>query len=231
MSSARDDILAGIRRSLGVREGDVTRRQTVGHRIEAAEPGIQPQRGQGDLDARIACFVRQATAVSASVALVSGAAVVPDEIARYLRGHNLPLALRMGDDIRLTGLDWRAAGIETATGPSHGDDLNALSHAEGGIAETGTLALVSGPHNPSTLNFLPDNHIVVVDAQAIVATYEEVFAALRALFGKGTMPRTMNLVSGPSRSADIEQKLLLGAHGPRRLHIVIVDKSRQANPK
>ena len=90
-----------------------------------------------------------------------------------------------------------------------------------GIAETGTLALVSGPANPTTLNFLPDNHIVVLRKEDVVADYESVFAMLRTAYGKGGAPRTLNFVTGPSRSADIEQTLLLGAHGPRRLHIVI----------
>ncbi len=107
-------------------------------------------------------------------------------------------------------------------GPSDGHDLNAVSAAFAGIAETGTLALVSGPDNPTTLNFLPDNHIVVLPREAIEADYESVFAKLRNVYGKGEAPRTLNFITGPSRSADIEQTLLLGAHGPRRLHIVVV---------
>ena len=99
-------------------------------------------------------------------------------------------------------------------------DVNAVSAAFAGIAETGTLALVSGPDNPTTLNFLPDNHIVVLPREAIEADYESVFAKLRGVYGKGGAPRTLNFITGPSRSADIEQTLLLGAHGPRRLHIV-----------
>ena len=85
-----------------------------------------------------------------------------------------------------------------------------------------TLVLFSGTDNPTTLNFLPDNHIVVIEAKDIVADYETMWAALRARFGKGVMPRTVNWVTGPSRSADIEQTLLLGAHGPRRLHVIVV---------
>ena len=91
-----------------------------------------------------------------------------------------------------------------------------------GIAETGTLALVSGADNPTTLNFLSDNHIVVLSRDAILADYESAFAKLRGAYGKGGAPRTLNFITGPSRSGDIEQTLLLGAHGPRRLHIVIV---------
>ena len=81
----------------------------------------------------------------------------------------------------------------------------------------------SGAENPTTLNFLPDTSIVVVKAADISGDYEAVWAKIRAKFGKGAMPRTVNYITGPSRSGDIEQKILLGAHGPRRLHIVVVD--------
>ena len=82
--------------------------------------------------------------------------------------------------------------------------------------------LTSGPDNPTTLNFLPDTHIVVVDAKDIAGDYEAVWQRLRERFGAGLMPRTVNLITGPSRSADIAQILILGAHGPRRLHVLIV---------
>lgn len=222
MSEARDDILAGIRRSLGVSATDTARRQIVEARIASAARGVLPRRGEGDVATRAATFQAQAESVAASVARIAMDADIPAEIARFLREHNLPATLRMGEDARLAALPWDATAISMSKGPSSGDDLNAVSHAEAGVAETGTLVLVSGPHNPTTLNFLPDNHIVVLRADAIAANYESVWTELRQHFGKGLMPRTVNLITGPSRSADIEQKMLLGAHGPRRLHIVIV---------
>ncbi|MDB5570912.1 MAG: lactate utilization protein [Hyphomicrobiales bacterium] len=220
--SARDEILANVRRSLGVSATDAARRANVEGRVQRAAPGVRPLRGQGDEGARVAIFIEQALLVSASVAQVPGLDAVPAEIARYLRAQNLPATLRMGADERLANLPWGETQLSLSTGPSAGDDLNSVSFAEAGVAETGTLALVSGPHNPTTLNFLPDNHIVVLRAGDVEPDYEAVWSRLRARFGKGLMPRTVNLVTGPSRSADIEQKLLLGAHGPRRLHIVLV---------
>ncbi len=82
--------------------------------------------------------------------------------------------------------------------------------------------LTSGADNPTTLNFLPDNHIVVVDAEDVAADFESVFARLRARFPSRQLPRVVNMITGPSRSADIEQTLILGAHGPRRLHVILV---------
>ncbi|MEZ5579927.1 MAG: LUD domain-containing protein [Candidatus Competibacteraceae bacterium] len=72
--------------------------------------------------------------------------------------------------------------------------------------------LLSGPHSPpTTLNFLPDTHIVVLRADRIVGAYEDAWDLLRAR-GLG-MPRTVNFITGPSRSADIEQTVQMGAHG------------------
>ena len=220
--SARDDIYSGIRRSLGVAANDSARHEAVRARIAEAKGGIRPVRGEGDLEQRIATFSAQARSVSATVETVASMQEAAAAIAAFLRSHNLPARLKAGGDERLAGLPLGAQGIEVSTGISDGSDLNALSHAEAGVSETGTLLLVSGAHNPSTLNFLPDNHIVILQAGSIAPVYEDAFALVRARYGKGEMPRTVNLITGPSRSADIEQKLLLGAHGPSRLHIVIV---------
>jgi L-lactate dehydrogenase complex protein LldG len=128
----------------------------------------------------------------------------------------------MGDDPRLAAMPWDETTLALTRGRSEGDDLNAVSHAFAGVAESGTAVMVSGPDNPSTLNFLPDNHVVVVAAKDLAGDYEEVFERIRAAYGKGAMPRTVNFITGPSRSGDIEQTLLLGAHGPRRLHVLVV---------
>jgi L-lactate dehydrogenase complex protein LldG len=83
--------------------------------------------------------------------------------------------------------------------------------------------MTSGKDNPSTINFLPEHHIVVVDAADIDGDMESVLAKVRKKYGRGKMPRTLNFITGPSRSGDIEQKIILGAHGPRALHIIVVD--------
>ena len=222
MSSARDDILATLRRSLGVSGSEAPRRSTVDDRLASAPAGIIPARAKVEGAARLELFKRHAEEALATVAVVPHADAVPQEAARYLRDANLPATLRIGEDARLADMPWDATSLEIARGPSAGRDLNALSHAFGGIAETGTLALVSGPDNPTTLNFLPDNHIVVVAAADLTGSFEESVDRLRQRYGKGAMPRSLNLITGPSRSADIEQTLILGAHGPRKLHIIVV---------
>jgi L-lactate dehydrogenase complex protein LldG len=222
VTSARDDILANIRRSLGVTGAEAPRRANVAMRLQSAPAGVIPARGQLHPGARVAMFRQQAERAQASVAEVARPDDVPGEVARFLRDHNLPATIRMGADTRLSGMPWGQTALEVAKGRSDGGDPNAVSQAFGGIAESGTLAMISGPDNPTTLNFLPDNHIVVISATDIAGDYETIWRRLRERVGKGTMPRTVNMITGPSRSADIEQTLLLGAHGPRRLHIVVV---------
>ena len=220
--SSRAAVLASIRRSLGVSGDEATRRFEVETRLKQAPPGIVPKRGQGDVPARVATFKAEAERAQASVVEIAGWEGAPAEIARFLRESNCPATLRMGVDPRLASMPWSETSLEILHGASDGGDVNAVSAAFAGIAETGTLALVSGPDNPTTLNFLADNHIVVLPREAVEADYEGVFAKLRGNYGKGGAPRTLNFITGPSRSADIEQTLLLGAHGPRRLHILIV---------
>ena len=215
--SARDEIFANIRRSLHVNGAEAPRRAAVADRLARSPSGVIPERGQGGL----AIFKAEAERAAATLEEVA-AADIPQAIAAYLRDHNLPATLRLGADARLAALPWAQTPLELRHGPSDGHDLNAASVAFAGIAETGTLAMVSGADNPTTLNFLPDNHLVVLFAQDVVGDMESVFARLRARYGAGQAPRTLNFITGPSRSADIEQTLLFGAHGPRRLHIVVV---------
>jgi len=220
--SARDDVLSNIRRSLGVNGTETIRRQMVEDRLERSPRGVIPKRGQVSGEERIALFRTMVETSLATVTEVTSAAEVPQSIALFLRNHNLPATLRMGDDPRLKSMPWQDTTLEIAHGRSEGRDLNAVSHAFGGIAESGTLAMVSSADNPSTLNFLPDNHIIVVSAKDIASDYESVWNRVRFAYGKGSMPRTVNWITGPSRSGDIEQTLLLGAHGPRRLHVIVV---------
>ncbi|HYA71835.1 MAG TPA: lactate utilization protein [Roseiarcus sp.] len=220
--SARDEILAAVRRSLHVSGEEAPRRAAVEARLAQAPAGVVPRRGQGEAGERAATFKAEAARAQATLAEVAQAADVPAEVSRFLRESNLAATLRMGEDARLAAMPWSATALDVSRGPSDGHDLNAVSVAFAAVAESGTLALVSGPDNPTTLNFLPDNHVVVVFADDLVGDYESVFVKLRAAYGVGAAPRTVNFVTGPSRSADIEQTLLLGAHGPRRLHIVVV---------
>ena len=223
--SARDIIFASIRSSLGVNGHEAPRRKVVADRISGHPAGVVPERGHLPPKEQLELFVKMLTGVAGSCDVVTSRDDVPGAIAGFLRSNNLPLAIRRGDDPMLASLPWsREPLIEVTAGISDGNQLASVSHAFAAVAETGTLVLTAGPDNPTTLNFLPDNHIVVLNAADLEGDYETVIGRLREKFGPGVLPRVVNMITGPSRSADIEQTLILGAHGPRRLHVVVVDE-------
>jgi L-lactate dehydrogenase complex protein LldG len=221
--SARDTILNRVRGALKPQAvGDAARTAAVAKRLNTAPKGVIPARGQLPDSERVALFQAMAEKLSATVESAASYDAVPGAVATYLRQRNLPASLRMGDDERLTAMPWEEhRALQVKRGASDGNDEVGLSHAVAAIAETGTLVMVSGKDNPTTINFLPEHHIVVVDAADIAGDLEAALAKIRKNFGKGKMPRTLNLISGPSRSGDVEQKIILGAHGPRALHIMV----------
>jgi L-lactate dehydrogenase complex protein LldG len=223
--SAREAILGKVRNALGA-ASDAGRLETVWARLMNAPAGVIPARGQLAPEARVALFCEMAAKAAATVERVANEDAVPAAVTAYLRSRNLAAKVRMGGDKRLRAMPWvDERTLQVRHGPSDGDDEVAVSHAATAIAETGTLVLFSGKDNPTTLNFLPDYHIVVVDADGIGGDLETAMRLVRQRYGKGEMPRTMNFITGPSRSGDIEQKLLLGAHGPRALHVIVVGET------
>jgi len=225
--SARDAILASIRRSLGVTGNEAPRRKEVADRIAGRPHGVIPARGQGTPQERLDLFVRMVELAAGSVARVDALDDVPAEVAAFLRRHNLPMEVRRGADPLVAGLPWERAGTLDVSTALDARMMSSVSHALAGAAETGTIVLTSGGDNPTSLNFLPDNHIVVIEAKDVAGDYETTWQRLRDKFGDGVMPRAVNLITGPSRSADIEQTLILGAHGPRRLHVIVVGEPDQ----
>jgi len=222
--SGRDTVLGKIRASIRVSGADAARKSTVTARLAQTPTGVIPARAQLPEAGQLELFCAMAVRFGATVTRVNDYQAVPAEVSTYLRTRNLPSEIRMGADERLAKAEWSSERtLEVRHGASDGGDLAGVSHAMAGIAETGTLALPSGPDNPTTINFLPEHHIVVLKADDIKGDMESVWAMLRKDLGKGLMPRALNLITGPSRSGDIEQTIILGAHGPKALHIIVVD--------
>ena len=184
-----------------------------------------PARGQVEGEVLRDLFVKMATAAAATIEVVDDPELIPELVGNYLARHNLPSRLVLSSDPAIANLPWADHPmIAHRTGPATGQDHVALTPAFAAVAETGTLALVSGPETPTTLNFLPEHCLVLLPVSAIRGTYEELWREMRdATNGGADWPRTVNLVTGPSRSADIEQKLLMGAHGPVKLHILLLN--------
>jgi L-lactate dehydrogenase complex protein LldG len=222
LSDPRSQILNGIRRSLRRGELSGAARVDVEQRLATPPRGPTVARGQVPPAEKVALFCQWAEANNATVARVA-AAEVPREVAAYLARNNLPAAAAMAPSPQLDGFDWGSeAMLSLRRGKGEANDQVSITGAFAGIAETGTLVTASGPDHPVTLNLLPDTHIVVLGESDIVGGYEEVWARLRARYGKDGMPRTVNTITGPSRTGDIEQTIELGAHGPRRMHILVV---------
>jgi L-lactate dehydrogenase complex protein LldG len=221
MSEAKSQIFSGIRRALGRGELPAEARAAADARLAEHPRGTIPARSALGRDEKIALFVAMAETVAATVRRVAGPGDVPDAVAEYLAGQNLSTAVKAAPDPALEGIPWSKRPLLSVTaGRADDGDATSLTGALAAVAETGTLVLASGPHAPSTLNFMPETHIVVLRAAQIVGAYEEAWDLLRQ---SGAMPRTVNWITGPSRTGDIEQQIQLGAHGPRRLHIVLVE--------
>lgn len=222
MSTSRNSILEGIRRSSGVgRPGtpsESERQQTVQARLNDTPVGIVPQRAEDD-EGCLARFKEMVLASAASLAEVPNWAAVPEAVVSFLKERNLPMVLTTSLDPRLAPLQDHGL-LTVRRGVALPQDLIGVVTAVGGVAETGSLVLTSGPEAPTSLNFLPDIHIICVQAADVAGGFETVWARLRA---QDSMPRTVNLITGPSRTGDIEQTILMGAHGPRQVHVIVVN--------
>ncbi len=220
--NGRDKVMSAVRRALLVRGDEPGRRGLVRARLERAPSGPIPARAEKPKADLVASFKAMLEVQGAGVYELDDINELPGALATLLAELNLPARLRHGVDPLFDDLPWRDTLIERTEGPAQPEDLVSLSRATAGAAETGTIFLTSGPDNPSTLNFLPETHCVVILADTIYGSFEEIWRGLREIYGKGKLPRTVNLVSGPSCTADIEQTIIRGAHGPRRLGVFIV---------
>ena len=226
-TAQRDAMLAAIRH--GLRRGPLPADQAamLRGRMAAHPRQIIPARTALDQEGLIGLFTAHSIREYCTVARVATRADLPAAVADYLRAQNLPMAMVAAPHPALRGVDWSGGMLEVRFGRAEPGDLVAIQEAFAGIAETGTLLLPSGAQTPTTLNLLPDTAIVVLPARRVMGPYEDAFDALRA---QGPMPRNVMLVTGPSRSADIERTLELGAHGPRRLHIMVIDDDPVSAP-
>ncbi len=220
----RAPILAKICARLKVAPGeDAARRGSVEAKLAGGASHLVPARGQVGGEARVTLFKSFLAAQGTDLIELSDVAEIPQAIADYLRARGLPLRMRTGSDPLFAGLPWtEVRGLARDTGAAHPDDSAGLSRAIAGVAETGTLVLASGVHNPTTLALLPETHIVVVRRAAIVGSYEEAVALTSGELGSGSLPHTLNLVTGASRTGDIGGRIVMGAHGPRRLAVILL---------
>ncbi len=229
MTSARDSILGNLRRALKRDPDDTRAKERVAARLTERPRGPQPARAQLPLAEQVDLFESMAKELSASVTRVPTLQAVPQAVADYLKANNLPSRLKLAPDLANggpgnEGLDWSSQPmLEVSSGRAEADDAVSVTGAFAAIAETGTLMLHSAADSPTSLCFLPETHVVVARTSHMVGRYEEAWDRLRVTVAEAGLPRSVNLISGPSRTADIEQTMQLGAHGPRQLHIILIE--------
>ncbi|TMH18020.1 MAG: lactate utilization protein C [Betaproteobacteria bacterium] len=243
MTGSRDTVLARVRQALGKTGTDPAAMADAQAYLDAHARGPAPV-----LDAnRILRFIRRAGDMESTVARVSRRDEIPAAVAAYLDTLELapslavPLSSEPNSQLisqlssqlssqkwhrgvcwpEFADLDWAQAGLIVEARPTVGDDRLGITGVFCAIAETGTLVVLSGADTPTATTLLPDTHVAIVSTSRIVDTMEDAFALIRT--ERGSVPRAINMISGPSRTGDIEQTIVLGAHGPFRVHILVVD--------
>ncbi len=221
-AEARANVLARVRRALGVVAPDGKRSAAACDYVAGRAQGPRPAM-PGDL---VAHFVRRAQDMSSTLERVASRDEIPQAVARYIDALDLPPAIAAQKSSlgvcwsEFADLDWDGAGLSIEARPTQGHDRLGITGCFCAIAETGTLVLTAGAQTPTATTLLPDTHVAVVRADRIVSGMEEAFALVRA--ERPGMPRAVNLISGPSRTGDIEQTIVLGAHGPFRVHLLLL---------
>lgn len=206
--------------------------QVLGHEAAADAPAVMqrvndPARGPQPQwsEAPRERFLDKLAKVAGTHAEIASDAECVQAVTDYFAAQDLPPCLVIAPHPLLAGIVW-PEGWQVESRRAQGDDRIALAVAFCGIAETGSLVLLSGPDSPTTLNFLPDDFLCLLPESRIVPRMEDAWALLRA--EHGSLPRATNLVTGPSRTADVEQTIQLGAHGPRRLHVLLSGPTARA---
>ena len=217
MTDSRNDILQAVRSALAVgKQRSPSSVELVEKRISASRAHVQPFVE----DSLIQRFCDKHAAVHGTYERVADLAEVPSAVLRHLTAIESPIELLVGQGELLDAVLW-PDNISVEKRPATVEDSAAISEAYAGIAETGTLVLLSQEQRWTSHNFLPDDHIIILNSNLIVRHQEDIWARLRAL--PDGLPRVVNLITGPSKTADVEQTVQYGAHGPRRLHVIVVE--------
>jgi len=221
--AARDAIMQRVRKAVGAVGGDRASAIAQAEAYMAAHAQGPRLPAPDDL---VAQFMRRAVDMASTVETIGDRREIPAAVARYLDALVLPPLLAAQKAHagvcwpEFADLDWAGAGLSIEARPTAGDDRLGITGCFCALAETGTLVVLSGADTPTGTTLLPDTHIGVVRRERIVSGMEEAFALIRRECSP--TPRAINMISGPSRTGDIEQTIVLGAHGPYRVHILVL---------
>jgi len=223
--NARDKILGKIR-SAQVHTNARTaatgpHTETIISRLAQHPRGPQP----APADNLLECFKERAVKLSSDVLQAKDYLEIPTMLKHYLGERKLPASGVCWPS--LAGLPWSAAGLDIQSRPAKNQDWVGVTGAFCAIAETGTLMMLSGTETPATTSLLPETHVAVLDPRRIVATMEDAWDLMRKEYKQPS--RAVNFISGPSRTADIEQTVTMGAHGPYRVLVILAPLAEITN--
>jgi len=220
--AARDAVLARVRSALAKKNDRADARAAAEAYMARHAQGPRPAMPD-DLVER---FLSRATDMESTVERVADRAAIPAAVVRYIDALVLPRELEIQRSKsgvcwpEFADLDWRGAGLTIEPRPTIGQDRLGITGTFCAVAETGTLVLLTGAQMPTASALLVDTHVAVLNSDRIVSGMEEAFGMIRS--ERGRLPRAVNFISGPSRTGDIEQTIVLGAHGPFRVHILVL---------
>jgi L-lactate dehydrogenase complex protein LldG len=232
--SGFDTVLARIRQGLN-----------PGATEQPTDPAVAPAQATAprtlDADELRAQFIAALSAVRGNAIEASDEAGAVEKIAELLRSAGLPSAA-IGEGlttdsasaaVRLARDGCQITKISRQNG-THGGLKETLSVIDAGIVEadyaiasTGTLVMVADAARPRSLSLLPPINIVLLRSSRILP---DLAAVLRTIGPQTIAAHSMVLVTGPSRTADIEKRIVIGVHGPKELHVVIIWQSAKGGP-
>lgn len=219
----REEFMEGIRSRL--QEYKPTRAPDVPWTEKGTVETVPPQ--PGDLPGM---FLRELRALGGHGELVQDAAAAREYILDLISNRGVRSIIRWDDAVlEELGIDerLREMGIEVTVWRDGESPREAAAGADVGlsgagyaVAETGSLVLSSGRGEGRVVTLLPPTYVAVVKAERIVYRVEDV---IRRYDGQGVLPSSLCFHTGPSRSADIEQSLAIGVHGPGDVHVLVLE--------
>ena len=164
-------------------------------------------------------FISKLKSVGATVKTINSHSELVQEVHRYSAENQIKSTITVTEDEAFNDLDLDKMDVDSALELQ--SMILSVTFAWMGIEETGTLVILSSSYSPNSLNFLPDHHLIVLNQESIVKSMNDVWNQLRK--EQKDMPKVINMVTGPSCSADIDTDI--EAHGPKYLHVVLLNES------
>ena len=208
----REQILNEIRTALGRSAGDPI----------AEPPPVRLRIAEMDRDARVANLLARVEALAGKARRVATGEEAREYVGAVLGGRsaaasNAPF-LRECGIVNLPGVESDVTGAEELRALCARADVG-ITSADYALADTGSLVMISSLQEARLISLLPPVHIAVVPAERVLTGLDELFTILP---DPAAQSSSMVLITGPSRTADIEQILVRGVHGPGEIHVVVV---------